>query len=231
MSLKLIQIGNTLPLSFPVDPTSSFQPGQIAQLKVIGNEICCGISDGTAPYGIIDDINTSAFTAPSTDEVVVIPAVGIGDGYGNYISAVEAMKDMRKPNIVRSSFTVDVEGLVLNENNGLLIAPAGTALNYDSDGDGIADSIRAVVSYVFRIANIPGDNTTIGSGRITIWFQRGIFETDQYDTKQRYVVNATLFCDADGKLTTAQPTSSHPGIAMVTGPPSGINQTLEFLWF
>ena len=231
MSLKLIQIGNTLPLSFPVDPTSSFQPGQIAQLKVIGNEIVCGVSDGTAPYGIIDDINTSAFTAPSTDEVVVISAVGIGDGYGNYVSVIETMKDMRKPNIVRSSFTVDVEGLVLNEVNGLLIAPVGTTLNYDLDGDGINDSIRAVVSYVYRIANIPGDNTTIGSGRITIWFQRGIFETDQYDTKQRYVVNATLFCNAEGKLTTAQPTSSHPGIGMVTGPPSGINQTLEFIWF
>lgn len=231
MALKLIQIGNTLPLSFPVDPTSSFQPGQVAQLKVIGNEIVCGISDGTAPYGIIDDINTSAFTAPSVDEVVVIPVVGIGDGYGNFVSAVEAMKDMRKPSIVRSSFTVDVEGLVLNEVNGLLVAPAGTTLNYDSDGDGVVDSIRAIVSYIYRIANIPGDNTTIGSGRITIWFQRGIFETDQYDTKQRYVVNSVLFCNSEGKLTTAQPTSSHPGIAMVTGPPSGINQTLEFLWY
>jgi hypothetical protein len=231
MSLKLIQIGNTLPLSFPVDPTSTFQPGQVGQLKVIGNEIVCGISDGTAPFGIIDDINTSAFTAPSVDEVVLIPAVGIGDGYGNFVSAVEAMKDMRKPNIVRSSFTVDVEGLILNENNGILIAPAGTALNYDSDGDGVVDSIRAIVSYVYRIANIPGDNTTIGSGRITLWFARGIFETDQYDTTQRYVVNATLFCNSEGKLTTAQPTSSHPGIAMVTGPPSGINQTLEFIWF
>ena len=55
--LRLIQIGNSLPVSFPVDPTSVFQPGQIGQLKVIGNEIVCGISDGTAPFGIIDDIN------------------------------------------------------------------------------------------------------------------------------------------------------------------------------
>lgn len=228
--LKLIQIGNTLPLSYPVDPTSTFQPGQIAQLKVIGNEIVCGVSDGTAPFGIIDDINTSAFTAPVIDEVVVIPAVGIHDGYGNYVNAISTMKNLRFPNIVRSSFVTDVEGLILNDVNGIIELPAGVALNYDSDGDGIPDSVRTIVSYIYRIANIPGDNTTIGSGHITIWFQRGIFETDQYDNKKRYVVNATLFCNADGLLTTEQPTASHPGIAIVTGPPTGINETLEFLW-
>lgn len=229
--LRLIQVGNTLPISYPVDPTSTFQPGQIGQLKVIGNEIVCGVSDGTAPLGIIDDINTSAFTAPVTDEVVVIPAVGINDGYGNYISAISTMKTLRFANIVRSSFTCDVEGLILNDVNGVIEAPAGIDLNYDSDGDGINDSIRIICSYTYRISNIPGDNTTIGSGRITVWFQRGIFETDQYDTKQRYVVNATLFCNADGLLTTDQPTSNHPGVAIVTGPPTGMNQTLEFLWY
>lgn len=229
--LRLIQVGQSLPVSFPVDPTSEFQAGQIAQLKVMGNEIVCGISDGTAPFGIIDDINTSAFSAPMNDEVVVIPAVGIHDGYGNYVAAIDTMKDLRKPNIIRSSFVADVEGLILNDTNGIITVPAGTTLNYDQDGDGIEDSVRTTVSYIYRIANIPGDNTTIGSGRITIWFQRGIFETDQFDTTQRYVVNAVLFCNGDGLLTTAQPTASHPGIAMVTGPPTGINQTLEFLFF
>jgi hypothetical protein len=229
--LRLIQIGNALPVSFPVDPTSVFQPGQIAQLKVIGNEIVCGISDGTAPFGIIDDINTAAFTAPVVDEVVVIPAVGISNGIDGYIVAVEAMRPLRFPNVVRSSFTADIEGLILNDLNGILVAPVGTHLNYDSDMDGVPDSVRAVVNYVYRISNIPGDNTTVGSGRITIWFQRGIYETDQYDTRSRYVVNATLFCNGDGLLTTEQPTPSHPGIAMVTGPPTGINNTIEFVWF
>lgn len=228
--LRLIQVGNTLPLSFPVDPTSEFQPGQIAQLKVIGNDIVCGVSDGTAPFGVIDDINTSAFTAPVTDEVVVISAVGVSDGY-RLTSAKEEMQVLRFSNIVRNSFVADIEGLILNDVNGVITAPAGTELNYDSDGDGVLDSIRVVVSYVYRLANIPGDNTTAASGRITVWFQRGIFQTDQFDTRQRYVVNATLYVNEEGKLTTAQPTPSHPGIAMVTGPPSGIDQTLEFIWF
>jgi hypothetical protein len=228
--LRLIQIGNTLPLSYPVDPTATFQPGQVAQLKVMGNEIVCGVSDGTAPLGIIDDINTAAFIAPVTDEVVVIPITGAHDGYGNYVSVVETEKRMRFSNIVRSSFVSDVEGLILYDVNGVIGVPAGTPLNYDIDGDGIPDSLRVIVSYAYRIPDIPGDNTTIGSGRITVWFQRGIFETDQFDTKQSYVVNATLFVNGEGKLTTAQPTANHPGVAMVTGPPTGLNQTLEFYW-
>src|SRR3990167_8126940 len=131
--LRLIQIGNTLPVSFPVDPTATFQPGQVAQLKVIGNEIVCGTSDGTAPFGIIDDINTAAFTAASKDEVVIISAVGVGDGYGNYVTPIDVMKNLRFANIVRSSFTADYEGLILNDVNGIVTAPIGSELNYDSD--------------------------------------------------------------------------------------------------
>lgn len=231
MALTLIHVGASLPLSFPVDPSATFQPGMIAQLKVIGNEIVVGVSDGTAPLGIIDDINTAAFTAPSKDEVVIINAVGQNDGYGNYTAVADAMQVLRFANLVRSSFTTNVEGLTLNEINGVLTAPAGTTLNYDSDGDGVNDSVRAIVDYVYRLPNIPGDNTTIGSNRMTVWYERGIFETDQYDTTQRYVVNSILFCNASGLLTTAQPSAAHPGIAMVTGPPSGINSSLEFLWY
>ena len=227
--LRLIQVGNALPVSFPVNPTCVFQPGQIAQLNVMGNEIVCGVSDGTAPIGIIDDINTSAFTAPVRDEVVVIPTVGVWAGDG-YVTPLDVMKNLRFSNIVRSSFTADVEGLILIDVNGNIVAPAGTYLNYDSDGDGIPDSIRVIVSYVYRIPNIPGDNTTISSGRMTVWFQRGIYETDQYDARQTYIVNPTLFCNGEGLLTSERPTPSHPGIAIVTGPPTGINNTIEFMW-
>ena len=228
--LRLIQIGNALPVSYPTDPSSTFQPGQIAQLKVIGNEIVCGVSDGTAPLGIIDDINTSAFTAPQVDEVVIVSVVSIFDGY-QLVSAVATEKRMAFANIVRSSFISDVDGVILYDINGVIEIQAGTPLNYDTDGDGVLDSVRVIVSYVYRIPNIPGDNTTVGSGRLTVWIFRGIYETDQYDTRARYVVNAPLFVNEEGKLTTSQPSASHPGVALVTGPPSAIVQTLEFLWY
>jgi hypothetical protein len=200
-------------------------------LKVMGNEIVCGVCDGTAPLGVLDDVVVNAFTAPVIDEVVVIPAVGVNDGYGHYIAATSVMKMLAYSNIVRSSFIADTEGLILYDMNGVLEAPVGTLLNYDSDGDGMVDSIRAIVSYVYRIGNIPGDNTTIGSGRVSIWVSKMLIETDQYDTKARYVVNAPLFCNSEGLFTTEQESASNPGIAMVTGPPTGMCNTLEILWF
>ena len=69
------------------------------------------------------------------------------------------------------------------------------------------------------------------SDGISMFFGLWVFETDQFDTTQRYVVNATLFASADGTLTTQQPSANHPGVAMCTGPPTGIVETLEFLWY
>ena len=229
--LRLLQVGNSLPTFMSLDPTATFQPGQIAQMKVIGNEVVCGVSDGTAPFGVIDDVNSAAFTANSTDEVVDITAVGVNDGYGVYYSAAEAMQTLDYSNVVRSSFVSDIEGLTLIDTNGVLVAPAGTELNYDKDGDGVVDTIRAVVNYTYRIANIPGDNTCLGSGRITVWFQRFIFETDQYDTTQKYVVNSTLFVNSEGKLTSKQTGSAYPGIGICLGPPTGLQSTIECLWY
>ncbi len=57
--LRLIDTRDTKPMNFLVDSSAEFQPGQMAQMKVIGNTIVCGLSDGTSPYGIIDDINVS----------------------------------------------------------------------------------------------------------------------------------------------------------------------------
>jgi hypothetical protein len=228
--LRPIHHTGAYPVSYPVDNTSTFQPGQIAQLKVIGNDIVCGVSDGTAPIGIIDDINTAAFTANSIDEVVDVQVVGVADGYGNYLSAVDTEKRLDFANIVRSSFVSTVPGIVLYEVNGVIGVPAGTKLNYDLDGDSIPDTVRVIVSYVYRIPNVPGENSTISTSRISFWYGRGIYETDQYDTTATYVVNATLFVNAEGKLTTKQPSPTHPGIALVTGPNSGAISTIEFLW-
>jgi hypothetical protein len=62
--LKLVQTGNALPISWPVDPTAEFEAGMIAQLYLRGNNMVCGVSDGRSPIGIIDDCKTRAFTAP-----------------------------------------------------------------------------------------------------------------------------------------------------------------------
>lgn len=228
--LRTIQIGNTTPLSYPVDPTSTFLPGQIGQLKLIGNDIVVGLSDGLAPLGIIDDIRSIAFTQTVVDEVIIIRGVDIySDGY-NFFNGKESKQELENASIIQSSFIADYEGLILNKRNGIVILPEHSKLNWDADGDGKNDSVKTICNYVFQIPNLPGDDTTIGSNRVTLWFQRGIFSTDQFDSLARYPLGAPLFVNSEGKLTTKQPSLNHPGVAMVTGPPSAINGTLEFLW-
>ena len=120
--------------------------------------------------------------------------------------------------------------VALFPRNGMILFPAGTALNFDFDGDGIPDAIRTVVSYTYQIPNVSGDDSTLGSGHITVWFQRGIFQTDMYETNQRYPLNSILFVSENGRLTTSQPNEDYPGVAMVTGPPTAAFGTLEFVW-
>jgi hypothetical protein len=228
--LRPIQVGNSLPFSYPVDPTSTFLQGQIGQLKLIGNDIVVGLSDGTAPLGIIDDIRSTAFSQPVIDEIVIIPGMEVyTDGY-NFFNGKDSHQVLKNAGIMQSSFIADYEGLVLNKINGVVTLPAGSMLNWDADGDKKFDSVKTIVNYVYIIPDIPGDDTTIGSNRITIWYARGIYETDQFDTLARYPLNNTLFVNAEGKLTTKQPTADHPGIAFVTGPPSALKGTLEFMW-
>lgn len=227
--LKVIHTGNALPMSLSVDPTAEFEPGMFAQLGLIGNDIVAGISDGTAPLGIIDDVRTTAFTRPQVDEIVIVDAQSsVIDSNGKRVSTVDVTGVLEFPNIIENSFTSTIS-VILNVVNGIVTIPAGTELNYDSNGDGENDSFKLIANYIYRIAGKPGDDTTIGSGRVTIHYQRGIYATDQFDTTQIYPINCTLFVGLDGKLTSAQPTDSHPGVALCTGPPSAAIGTLEFM--
>lgn len=228
--LQIIHNFGAMPCSYPVDISSIFQPGNIGQLKLVGNDIVVGLSDGTCPLGIIDDVRTNAFTQPSVDEVVIINASGIDtDGYNFYNHAL-SKQELLNPNIMRSSFTADYEGLILNPVNGILSLPAGSLLNWDSDGDHQNDSVKTVVNYIYQVPSLPGDDSTIGSNRVSIWFYRGIYATDQFDTLQKYAIGAKLFVNERGMLTTKQITANHPGIGMVTAPPTAMLNTLEFLW-
>jgi len=230
MTLRLIQISNGIPFSFPLDVSATFQAGMLAQLGVMGNNIVCGVSDGTAPIGIIDDVRTTSFIAPSIDEIVIVgPIAGVAGPGGSLVTPNDVKMELENPNVMASSFTSDPVDVELIPRNGVIVFLAGTALNFDSDGDGIPDSIRTRVNYSYQVPNVPGDDSTQGSGRITVWITRGIYATDQFATNVRYPVNASLFSGTDGKLTTTQSAPDIPGIAIVTGPPSAINGSLELL--
>lgn len=227
--LKTIMIGTGRPVSYPVDPNSTFQPGMIAQLKTIGNDVVMGVSDGRAPFGIIDDIKDTAFTRPVIDEIIVIePTLVNFDGY-NYTAGSDSLKELKYANIVDSSFVIDVPGLSLNPINGVLHMPAGTVLNYKTPESSTINALRAKARYSYYVPNIPGEDSTLGSARITVWFTTGIFQTDQFEMVP-YQINATLFVSENGKLTTEKTLPNQPGVAMVVVPPSAHSPVLEFKW-
>lgn len=218
-------------ISFPVHPSAEFQPGQLAQLSIIGNDCVCGVSDGTAPFGIIDDVRVSAFTKPQIDEIVqieVAESLVATDDNGKLVNSAEVNSALENPHIIQSSFISNIS-VFLNYVNGIVTVPAGTELNYDYDGDGINDGYKIIVSYVYRVSNKPGDDTTLSSSRISVHYVRGIYATDQYETDQVYPLNCTLFCSISGKLTSKQVADTYPAIAICTGPPSGVQNSLEFL--
>jgi len=228
--LRLVQVGNALPASFICDPSASFQPGMIAELTVIGNQVMATVSNGTAPLGIIDDIKTRAFTNVSWNEVVIVPAVGVAGPGGTIVTPIDIKAELRKANIVPSSFTSTVD-VVLNAENGVIKFIAGTPLNFDLTGTGTPNAIRTIVNYTYYVANIPGDDSTQGSGRMTVWFNRIFFQTDQYETNQQYPVRANLYVSETGFLTTRRPSSIHPAVAMVTAPPVPFQPFLEAMWY
>lgn len=60
---------------------------------------------------------------------------------------------------------------------------------------------------------------------------RSVWETDNFDVRQRYPVNANLYINQDGAFTTVRPTETHPAVAMVLYPPTADNSTLQLIWF
>ena len=230
--LRLVQVGNSLPFSFLVDPNSEFEPGMVAQLTLNGNQVTCGVSDGTAPFGILDDIKKNAFSSVSIDEPIIaaIPESIITGTGANRQTVIPIKAELRNPNVIESSFVsrnIDVE---LNARNGVITFQAGTKLNFDMTGTGVPDAIRTFVSYTYQIPNVPGDDSTLSTGQCTVWFQRMIAQTDQFETNQRYPINAPLFSSEAGLLTTRQVSPDYPSIAIVTAPPVSIHNSLEFLY-
>jgi len=230
---RLVQTGNALPYSFPVDPSAEFEPGMVAQLNLHGNQVVCGVSDGSAPLGIIDDVKKNAFSAVSIDEVVIAPATGVPGPGGQLVTPVDIKVELRNPNVAANSFISNPVDVELIPRNGVITYLAGTPLNFSQTGGSTPDSIRTVVSYSYQIPNVPGDDSTMASGRITVWFMRMIAITNMFETNQRYPLNAPLFVNDSGLLTTRQIGASdeYPAVGFVTAPPTSVHDSLEFIWF
>lgn len=230
---RIISTGNSIPYSFPVDPNAEFEPGQIGQLGLLGNQIVCGVSDGSAPFGIIDDIKKNAFSDVSVDEAVIaaVPVQLRGTVGSRTVSLADISVALDNAAIYESYFVSRDLDVVLNARNGVITIPAGTELNYSMTGAGTPDAFRTVVGYSYQIPNVMGDDSTAASGQLTIWFERMIAETSMFETNRRYAINAPLFVSTAGLLTTVPPRSDYPSVGFVVAPPTALYGSLQFVWF
>lgn len=188
------------------------------------------VSNGTAPLGIIDDMKTRAFTNVSWNEEIKVQAVGVPGPNGTLVTPIDIKIELRKPNIIASSFASTVK-VTLNPVNGIITFLAGTPLNVDLIGSGQPSGIKTIVNYTYYVANIPGDDSTQGSGRVTVWYERMFFQTDMFETAQQYPVKANLYVSECGLFTTRRPSKIHPAIGMCTASPSPISPNLQALWY
>lgn len=228
MALRVIHSQN-MPFQWIVDPSATFQAGQVAQLGTVGLNIVCGVSDGRFPLGLIDDFKTESYTLPSINEVVVTGIIDAEeDDYGTLVTPYDVKVELEHPLISPSSFISYDVSIELNPTNGVVTFLAGTPLNFSSTSSGVPDSIRTVVSYTYQVPNIPGENSTAGSGRVTIWQNGGIFATSIFDTSARYYLNSPLFVNSEGLITTKRISEDYPCIGMVSAPGGMIDRWLEF---
>lgn len=228
--LRLNQVGNNLPMSFILDPSAEFLPGQCAQLTVNSNTVMATVSNGRAPIGIIDDIRTRAFVTPAWNETIIVPAQGvINPQTGQLVTPVDIQTTLKNAYVDPNSFlsTVDV---ALIPVNGMITFLAGTPLNLDLGGTGTLNAIKTVVNYTYQVANIPGDDSTLGSGRMTVWFTRGFYQVDQFETQMTYPVNANLYVSERGLFTTRKPGDNYPVVAICSAPPQPMSPFLELCW-
>jgi hypothetical protein len=231
--LRLLDVFNALPYSFSVDISAEFQPGNIAQLALVGNSVVCTVSNGLSPCGIIDDVKVRAFTSNSWDETVIAPVSAANTTFNSQnqlVCANDIHMELVNPNILPSSFVSIPVPCQLIPRNGVVVFPAQTPLNYDLIGSGVPNAIKTLVRYTYQVPNIIGDNSTSGNHRVTVWMCRGLFATDVFETNQTYPLNSNLFVSELGFLTTRQPYPNSPCCAICIGPPSAVDSMLQFMW-
>ena len=235
--LQILNYGRAVPIQRTVDPNAEFTAGMIGQLKFLGADIVLGVSDGIAPFGIIDDTKEVAYMKPVIDELVMVVPDPILVDYTTdpfrprLKLAIEGK--LQHANISQSTFASDVAGVDLAATNGLVVFPIGMELNHQSSPLGtVNDSVAVKVRYSFYVPNMPGVDTTAGSTKVTVWANPAGFigMTDQYETNVPYPLNAALYCSSKGRFTTERSMSNQPSIAMVTVPPTAANTMIEFVW-
>jgi len=211
MAFKLLYTNLAGPQGdFLVNSAEVFEAGMVGVVSgtAAGDpEVLVADDDSTNLLGIIDDNKTTQFYASSVSEAVV-----------------SGQTTLAHANVINNSFN-----LVSTDSPGIL-------LSSPTNGTITGASGAATVSYSYVIPGKAGDDTTLGSGKCTLWLQEGEYATDIYEITSSlapagYAVGLPLVA-ADtangqkGRLTAR--VTGGPTVGYVTKTPTAGNPYLHF---
>ncbi len=201
---------------YKVDPSSEWEEGQVATLVQIGGDVLAKkyeAGSGEVPLGIFWFPKTTTLTRVDIESVTLIGTTPVNLRHANLVSGSERVTNLTGTTVYTAGTDYDI-----NYTNGT-IARIATG--------GIGDGETVIVRYRFNIlakdlARMPQrfervPDATIGSGTITIAKGPAEIYTDQYDTSKGYTVNALLYANSEGKITSQ---AGGPVIGKVIDPPS-----------
>lgn len=135
-------------------------------------------------------------------------------------------------------------GASVNLNNanvvlGTFSEGTATATLTSATNGVVSVSAAGNVSYSYVIPGKAGDDTTLASGKCTLWLQEGEYATDVFEVAtaasgaQTYSVGSPLYCSANSKLTASIAGAPAGGsgltvVGYVTKSPSAGNPFLHF---
>lgn len=201
---------------YKVEPNSTWEEGQVATLVQSGAEILVKKYEalsGEKPLGIFWFPKTTSLTRVNSEAVTLIGTTAVNLQKANLVSG-----SVRVTDVLGTTVYTEGTDYTINYTNGT-ITRVGTG--------GIADGQTVIVRYRYNIlaseqAQMPQrfervPDATLGSGSITVAQGPAEIYIDQYDTSVGYTVNASLYANANGQVTS---TAAGPVIGKVIAPPS-----------
>jgi len=213
MSFKLLYTNTSAAQGdINVDPNLVAEAGMVGYVNDNGSGVpqVSLATSGTSGklFGIIDENKTTAFAAGVVNELVA-----------------SGQTTLAHANLVSGSFnSLSGTTVVSSYVNGTIVASV------------VASGASDPVSYSYYIPGKAGDDTTLASGKCTIWLQPGEFSTDIYEisnsvSESTYSVGTALYVSTtagmQGRLTTHV---AGLQVGFVTKAPTAGNPFMNFYW-
>jgi hypothetical protein len=201
---------------FRVDPTATWEAGQVATLARVGGidvVKVCGATD--VPLGIFWRPKAVTLTEAVKEKVILSGTDWVNLSHGNIDSASELVTDASEATSYTKGTDYDI-----NYTNGLIKRLAAGA---------IPDGATVVVTYrrkltAEEIAMMPQrfervPDATLASGMVTVIMGHAIIYTDQFDTSRLYNLNDVLRVNDDGRVSN-DPALTGPVVGKVIAVPN-----------